>query len=81
MAVLFTAAAAVGFSTRQVQLNLGPGDAPFVAGFEPDSEVEDKVGWHWTTYAATVDLPFEASGADIDVTLRYARVFGEEAVA
>ena len=80
MAVLFTAASALGLSTRQVRLNLGPGDAPFVSGFAPDSEIEDKVGWHWTTYAATVDLPFEVRGANLDVTLRYARVFGEEAV-
>ncbi len=46
----------------------------------PDHEVEEKTGWHWTTYAAEVQVPFEAQGTDLDATLRYARVFGEEAV-
>ncbi len=79
-AVLLTAAATLGLSTRHVELNLGPGDTPFVSGFERDSEVENKVGWHWTTYHAGVDLPFQTSGSEIDLTLRYARMFGEEAV-
>ncbi len=79
-AVLLTGVVTLSLSTRQVELNLGPGDTPFVSGFERDREVENKVGWHWTTYAAAVDLPFEANGSDLDVTLRYARMFGEEAV-
>jgi hypothetical protein len=78
--VLVASAAAFGLSTRHLKLNLGPGDSPFVSGFEPDHDVADKVGWHWTTYDAAVDLPFETGGADVDVTLRYARMFGEEAV-
>ena len=73
-------AAVFGFSTRRVDLNLGPGDSPFVRGFEANSDVEDKVGWHWTTYDAEVHLPFVARGAGLDATLRYARMFGEEAV-
>ena len=75
-------AAAVTFagSTRHVTLNLGPGDTPFVHGFQPTSDVEDKVGWHWTTYDASIDLPFETAGSGVEATLRYARVFGEEAV-
>lgn len=67
-------------STRQVSLNLGPGDSAFVRGFEPDHDVDDKVGWHWTTYDAVIDLPFETEGSGVEATFRYARVFGEEAV-
>jgi len=74
------AVATFGGSTRHLALNLGPGDTPFVRGFEAGSEVENKVGWHWTTYDATVELPFETSGSEVTSTLRYARVFGEEAV-
>lgn len=67
-------------STRRLVLNLGPGDTPFVRGFEAGSDVEHKVGWHWTTYDATVELPFETTGSEVNATLRFARVFGEEAV-
>ncbi len=69
-----------GGSTRHLTLNLGPGDTPFVTGFEANSDVEDKVGWHWTTYDASIDLPFTTAGSEVSATLRYARVFGEEAV-
>ena len=79
-AAVIAAAASFGGSTRQVALNLGPGDAPFVSGFEARSDVEEKVGWHWTTYDARVDLPFTAAGSEVSATFRYARVFGEEAV-
>ncbi len=80
MAVLVAALAAFGLSTRRVELNFGPGDTPFVSGFQPDSDIENKVGWHWTTYQARVDLPFQAASSDLEVNLRYARMFGEEAV-
>jgi hypothetical protein len=80
MALAVTLAAVLGLSTRRVELNLGPGDSPFVRGFEANSDVEDKVGWHWTTYDAQVHLPFVVRRADVDATLRYARMFGEEAV-
>ena len=79
-AVLVTAGAVTGLSTRRVELNLGPGDTPYVTGFQRNSDVEDKVGWHWTTYHAAVTLPFETDSAELVLTLRYARVFGEEAV-
>lgn len=80
LALAVACAAVLGLSTRRVELNLGPGDSPFVSGFEPNSDVEDKVGWHWTTYDAQVALPFIVRGAAVDATLRYARMFGEEAV-
>ena len=79
-ALLLVAVFSRSASTRHLELNFGPGDSAFVSGFEDDREVEDKVGWHWTTYDARVDLPFEADGGPLDLTLRYARMFGEEAV-
>ncbi len=80
LALLVTLAASFGLPSRRVLLNFGPGDSPFVRGFEANSDVENKVGWHWTTYDAAIGLPFTAAGADVDMTLRYARMFGEEAV-
>lgn len=80
LAIAVAGGAAYGGSTRRVALNLGPGDAPFVFGFEANNDVEDKVGWHWTTYDARVELPFETAGSGVRAILRYARVFGEEAV-
>lgn len=79
-AILLTALATLGFSTKHVELNLGPSDSSFVHGFERNTDVEDKVGWHWTTYAASIKLPFLARSSSVEATLRYARVFGEEAV-
>jgi hypothetical protein len=81
LAVGLAALAALLGSTRRVVLNLGPGDTPFVRGFEPDHDVENKVGWHWTTYDAIVEFPLETAGSGVEATLRSARVFGEEAVA
>ena len=43
-----------------ITLNFGPGDAPYIAGFAPEYEIDDKVGTHWTTYHAAVALPLEA---------------------
>lgn len=69
-----------GLDAREVELNLGPGDSAFVAGFQEEIDVDQHVGWHWTTYDARIDLPFQTPGASLDTTLRYARMFGEEAV-
>jgi hypothetical protein len=80
LALAITAAATFGLSTRQVELNLGPGDTPFVLGFQEEIDVDNKVGWHWTTYEARIAIPLETSGASLGTTLRYARMFGEEAV-
>lgn len=80
LALAVTAAAAFGLGTRQVELNLGPGDTPFVEGFQDEIDVDNKVGWHWTTYDARIALPLETAGATLGTTLRYARMFGEEAV-
>jgi hypothetical protein len=72
-------AAALGArGARTIALNLGPGDAPYVSGFAPEYEIDDKVATHWTTYHAAVDLPLEVRGSAA-LAYRYARVFGETA--
>ncbi|HET6898650.1 MAG TPA: hypothetical protein VFK70_09890, partial [Vicinamibacteria bacterium] len=59
-------AALVGVSgPRVVNLNLGPGDAPYIAGFAPEYEIDDKVGTHWTTYHAAVALPLQVRGGPV----------------
>jgi hypothetical protein len=64
---------------RTVALNLGPGDAPYIAGFAPQYEIDDKVGTHWTTYHASVALPLEVRGGPVDLSYRFTRGFGETA--
>jgi hypothetical protein len=63
---------------QTIVVNLGPGDAPYVTGFAPEYEIDDKVGTHWTTYHAAVDAPVEVRGPAA-LAYRYARVFGETA--
>ena len=60
--------------------NLGPGDAPYVAGFAPHYEIDDKVATHWTTYDARIDLPLSVDAAQVTVVSRFARVFPQTAV-
>jgi len=64
---------------RTVTLNFGPGDGPYVAGFAPEYEIDDKVGTHWTTYHAGVALPLEVRGGPVDMSYRFTRGFGETA--
>jgi hypothetical protein len=64
---------------RPLTLDLGPGDGPYVSGFAPEWEVDDKVGTHWTTYEAAMRLPIEVRGP-LRLTLRYARVLPQTAV-
>ena len=73
-------AARIGASgPRAVTLNFGPGDAPYIAGFAPEYEIDDKVGTHWTTYHAAVALPLEARGGPVDLSYRFTRGYGETA--
>lgn len=60
------------------RLNLGPGDGPYVRGFAPAYEIDEKVATHWTTYHAAVEMPVEIRGA-AEVTYRMSRVFPETA--
>lgn len=62
-----------------VDLNLGPGDAPYVDGFLPAYEIDDKLATHWTSYDASIALPLYVTGGPVEVDYRYARVFGETA--
>ncbi len=79
--VLPLAAALIGsHRASAVILNLGPGDGPFVSGFAPEYEIDDKIGTHWTTYHATVDLPVEVAAAEASLAYRFARVFPETAI-
>ena len=64
---------------RTVTLNFGPGDGPYLAGFAPEYEIDDKVGTHWTTYHAGVALPLEVRGGPVDMSYRFTRGFGETA--
>ncbi|HUG54330.1 MAG TPA: hypothetical protein VMR21_12045, partial [Vicinamibacteria bacterium] len=73
-------AAAVGVSgPRTLTLNFGPGDTPYLSGFAPQYEIDDKVATHWTTYHAAVALPLEVEGGPVELSYRFARVFGETA--
>ena len=63
---------------RNVTLNLGPGDSPYVAGFAPHYEIDDKVATHWTTYHAEVAVPVVVHGPAA-LTYRYARMFVQSA--
>jgi hypothetical protein len=61
-------------------LNLGPGDGPYVSGFAPRYEIEDRVATHWTGYAPVASLPLEIAGGPVAVSYRLARVLPETAV-
>ena len=63
------AALAGSRSGRPVTLNLGPGDAPYVSGFAPEYEIDDKVATHWTTYHARVDLPLIVDAPEVAARL------------
>lgn len=78
--VALPALAALRGSTlgRAVTLNLGPGDSPYLSGFAPRYEIDDKVATHWTSYDARVELPLELEGA-AELAFRYARVLPETA--
>jgi hypothetical protein len=61
-------------------LNLGPGDSPYVSGFAPAYEIDDKVGTHWTTYEAAVSLPVTVTGGPVEAAYRFARVLPQTAL-
>jgi hypothetical protein len=65
-------------STRAIRLDFGPGDGPYVSGFQPTYEIDEKVSTHWTTYAPQVALPLSLEGR-ARVSLRFARVLPETA--
>jgi hypothetical protein len=80
LAALLLAAAFRGATgPLSLRLNLGPGDGPYVGGFAPDYEIDDKVATHWTRYESAVELPLAAEGGALSASFRYARVFPETA--
>jgi hypothetical protein len=64
-ALLPAAAVLVGTAGPQsAELNLGPGDGPYVSGFTPTWEIgEDRRAHHWSRRSARVELPLEAMGS------------------
>ena len=80
VALPLAAALAGSRGGHPVTLNFGPGDAPYVAGFAPEYEIDDKVGTHWSTYHATVDLPVTVEAGEAALVYRFARVFPQTAV-
>lgn len=63
----------------RIALNLGPGDGPYVVGFEPKYEIDDKTATHWTTYDARVVLPLAVTARDATLSYRYSRVLPQTA--
>ena len=63
-----------------VHFNLGPGDAPYLMGFAPQYEIDDKVATHWTTYNARIALPIAIDADQVTLVYRFARVFPQTAV-
>jgi len=75
------AAAAWGsLGPLRLVLNLGPGDTPYLAGFLPEWEIDEKVATHWSTTDARIELPLVVRGGPAAVSYRYARVLPETAV-
>lgn len=64
---------------QRIALNLGPGDGPYLQGFSPSYEIDDKLATHWTTYHAAIELPLEVREGTT-VSYRFNRVFPEAAV-
>jgi hypothetical protein len=75
--LLVAAAAPIGGPLR-LQLNLGPGDAPYVTGFSPVSEVEDTIGLHWSGPEGRMSLPLDVEGP-LTLSLRLARILPQAA--
>lgn len=77
---LVFAALAGSPAAQTLKLNLGPGDSPYISGFLPQYEIDDKVATHWTTYDARVDLPLSLQNGIVELSYRFARVLPQTAV-
>jgi hypothetical protein len=62
---------------RRAVLNLGPGDHPYVRGFTPGYEIDDKVATHWTEREAEIELPLRVEGGPAALAYRVARNLNE----
>ena len=63
---------------RAILLNFGPGDGPYVSGFLPGYEIDEKVATHWTSHRAEARLPLALEGGG-ELRYRFARVLPETA--
>lgn len=71
------AAALRGVTGGVVEINLGPGDGPYVSGFLPEYEISERTGTHWTTRDASIELPLRVSGGPLRLSYRFVRNFAE----
>ena len=62
-----------------IRLNLGPGDGPYISGFQPGYEIDERVATHWSTCDAAVDLPLQLQGGPALLASRAARTLAEGA--
>src|SRR5262249_15375045 len=62
VAICFVAVVAGAHGPRVLRLNLGPGDGPYVSGFLPAFEVDERVATHSSTSDAAVELPLRIEG-------------------
>ena len=74
------AAVLVGAQGPQtIRLNLGPGDGPYLSGFQPEYEIDERVATHWSTCDAAVDLPLLLRGGPAVLVSRAARTLPQGA--
>lgn len=71
------AAAVWGATGGGVEINLGPGDGPYVSGFLPEYEIYERTATHWTTRDASIELPLRVSGGPLRLSYRFVRNFAE----
>lgn len=62
-----------------VELDMGPGDAPYVRGFQPSYDVLGRETTHWTRYDAGIELPLTLGGGPVTIGYRYTRDFVQTA--
>jgi hypothetical protein len=64
-----------------VFFNFGPGDHPYLSGFEPMWEIDpDGLATHWSSYQSAVALPLGFAGGRARLSYRFSRVYGQTAV-
>ncbi|HXV65112.1 MAG TPA: hypothetical protein VEK15_30745, partial [Vicinamibacteria bacterium] len=81
-AILFLAgilAGGLGVENEAVTFRLGPNDHRFIEGFASHYELENGDATRWTTYHSRIVLPLAIEGGPVEVSYRFARVFGETA--
>jgi len=66
-----------GTAGGAVELNLGPGDGPYVSGFLPEYQIFERTATHWTTREASIELPLRVSGGPLRLSYRFVRNFAE----